>query len=140
MERRNAFDDPRGLPNLLDEYVHGALAARFCVALGILLSRCLLSTQPVAGDPQAQYNRGTDYWYGRGVPLDYVEAANWFRKAADRGYAEAQYRLGQMLAIGQGIPQDDTEAANWYRKAAEQGKREAQTRLETPGAPMASPK
>ena len=111
MERRNAFDDPRGLPNLLDDYVHGILAARFCVALGILLSCCLLSTRLVE-DPRAQYNRGTYYWYGRGVPQDYVEAANWFRKAADRGYAEAQYRLGQMLAIG----------------------------LEAPGAPMTPPK
>ncbi len=120
MERREKLDYPRGLPNLLDRYVHGAMVARFCVALVILLSCCILSAQPVE-DPQAQYNRGTDYWYGRGVPQDYVEAANWYRKAAERGYAEAQYRLGQMLATGQGIRQDDTEAANWYRKAAEQG-------------------
>src|SRR6266550_5676300 len=107
MERRHAFNDPRGLQNLL-------------LALGILWSCCLLSAQP-AEDPQAQYKRGTDYWYGSGVPQDYAEAANWFRKAAERGHAEAQYRLAQMLAIGQGIRQDDTEAANWYRKAAEQG-------------------
>src|SRR5580704_17732565 len=109
MGRRNAFDDPRGWPNLLDRYVHrahGAIVARFCVALVIQLviqmSCCTLSAQPVE-DPQAQYNRGTDYWYGSGVPQDYVEAANWFRKAAEGGYAEAQNRLGQMLAIGQGI-------------------------------------
>ena len=123
MERRNAFDDPRGLPDLLYRYVHyryvhgahGATLVRFCVALVILLSCCILSAQAVE-DPQAQYKRGTDYWYGSGVPQDYVEAANWFRKAAERGYADAQYRLAQMLAIGQGIRQDETEAANWYRK------------------------
>jgi TPR repeat protein len=123
MERRNAFDYLRGLANLLDRYVHGAhvaMAARFCIALVILLSCCILSAQPLE-DPQAQYNRGTDYWNGSGVTQDYVEAASWFRKAAERGYAEAQYRLGQMLAIGQGVREDDTEAANWYRKAADQG-------------------
>src|ERR1700686_5757150 len=96
------------------------MVAHFRIALVILWSCCLVSAQP-ADDPQAQFNRGTDYWYGDGVPQDYVEAANWYRKAAERGYAEAQYRLGQMLAIGQGIPQDDAGAANWYRKAAEQG-------------------
>jgi TPR repeat protein len=124
MERRNAFDDPQGLPNLLEEYVHGALAARFCIALGILLSCWLLSTQPLEEDPQAQYNRGVDYWYGRGVPQDYTETANWFRKAADRGYAEAQYRLGQMLAIGQGIPQDDTEVSQGGRTGKTRGANE----------------
>src|SRR5580704_2571903 len=118
MERRNAFGSSRGLPNLLDRYLHGVRAARFSLVLIILLSCRMLSAQPVE-DPQAQYNRGTDYWYGNGVPQDYVEAAKWFRKAAEGGYAEAQYRLAQMLAIGQGIKEDDTEAATWYRKAAE---------------------
>ena len=39
------------------------------------------------------------------VPQDYVEAAKWFRKAAERGFADGQYRLAQMMAIGQGIRQ-----------------------------------
>ena len=120
MEPRQACAYPRGLPNLINRYV----------PLVILLSCFLLSAQP-AEDPQTQYNRGTGYWYGNGVPQDYAEAANWFRKAAERGYAEAQYRLGQMLAIGQGIRQDNTEAVNWYRKAAEQGVARAQYNLGT---------
>ena len=107
-----------------------AMAGRFSVPVMTLLCCCILSAQPVE-DPQAQYKRGTDYWYGNGVPQDYVEAANWFRKAAEQGHAEAQYRLAQMLAIGQGIRQDDTEAANWYRKAAEQGVALAQYNLGT---------
>lgn len=98
--RGNAFDYSRGF------------VARFYVSLAIVSTCSLLAAQP-AGDPRAQYNRGTEYWYGSGVPQDYVEAAKWFRKAAERGFAEAQYRLAQMMAIGQGIRQDDTEAANW---------------------------
>src|SRR5436190_918363 len=81
MGRTNALDCPWDLPNLLDRYVHGAVAASFCVALMIVLSCCTLSAQP-AEDPQTQFKRGTDYWYGQGVSQDYVEAANWFRKAA----------------------------------------------------------
>ena len=87
----------------------------FWIALLIVLSCCALSGQTTpaqpADDPQTQFNRGTDYWYGNGVPQNYAEAVNWFRKAAEQGYAPAQYRLGEMLATGQGIRQDDAEAA-----------------------------
>ena len=72
MERRNAFDYSRGL------------AARFYVSLAIVSTCSLVAAQPDE-DPRAQYNRGTGYWYGSGVPQDYVEAANWFRKARRRG-------------------------------------------------------
>jgi len=50
----------------------------------------------------------------------YVEAAKWYRKAADQGYAEAQDQLGQMYAAGEGVKQDYTEAIKWFRKAANQ--------------------
>jgi TPR repeat protein len=97
--KRNALDHPGALTNLLDRYVHGAMVVRFCVTLAIVLSCCRLSAQALE-DPQAQFNRGNEYWYGNGVPQDYAQAANWFRKSAEQGYAEAQYHLGQMLAIG----------------------------------------
>ena len=40
------------------------------------------------------------------MPQDYAQAAAWYRKAADQGYAGAQYNLGVMYANGQGVPQD----------------------------------
>ena len=46
------------------------------------------------GDVDAQNNLGEMYAKGQGVPLDYVEAVSWFRKAADGGYARAQFNLG----------------------------------------------
>src|SRR5205823_3133597 len=128
MERRNTSDCP--LPHPFDRSVHRAMASHFCVALMLLLICRASSAQP-AEDLQAQYKRGIDYWYGQGVAQDYLEAANWFRKAAAGGHAESQYRLAQMLAIGQGIKQDYAEAASWYRKAAEQGFALAQYNLGT---------
>ena len=73
MERKKASDYPRDFLNLSETYVHAGMAVRSCVALAILLSWGVLSAQTVE-DPQAQYNRGVEYWYGNGVPQDYVEA------------------------------------------------------------------
>jgi hypothetical protein len=36
---------------------------------------------------------------GSGVAQSDVEAARWYRKAADQGHADAQYKLGIMLAV-----------------------------------------
>jgi tetratricopeptide (TPR) repeat protein len=60
---------------------------------------------------------------------DYAEAAKWYRKAAEQGYAMAQSQLGLMYYVGEGVPQDFAEAARWCRVAAETGITEAQCRL-----------
>ena len=49
------------------------------------------------------------------------EAAKWYNKAADQGYAYAQVNLGLMYYNGEGVLQNKKEAVKWYRKAAEQG-------------------
>ena len=36
------------------------------------------------------------------MPQDYAEAAKWYRKAAEQGYAEAQYFLAFMYSLGRG--------------------------------------
>ena len=64
--------------------------------------------------------------YDRG---DYVEAAKWYRLAAEQGNKVAQNNLGVLYAEGNGVPQDYTEAAKWYRLAAEQGYSRAQYKL-----------
>jgi TPR repeat protein len=61
------------------------------------------------------------YDNGRGVPQDYAEAVNWYRKAADQSDALAQYNLGMMYYTGRGVPQDYAEAVRWYCKAADHG-------------------
>ena len=60
---------------------------------------------------------------------DYVEAVNWFRKAAEQGLATAQYDLGCCYYNGTGVPRSYREATEWFRKAAEQGHVEAQYNL-----------
>ena len=60
---------------------------------------------------------------------DYYEAAKWYRKAAEQGYASAQYRLGNCYYLGEGVTKNHTEAAKWYRKAAEQGNEWAEIML-----------
>jgi TPR repeat protein len=69
------------------------------------------------------------YKDGQGVGKDHREAAKWFRKAADRGFAEAQCWLGFCYEGGQGVTADAVEAAKWYHKAAEQGQVTAQHNL-----------
>jgi hypothetical protein len=74
--------------------------------------------QAKAGDAVAQYKLGYDYFLGRGVPIDYVQAAIWWRKAADQGYPEAQNNLGVLYNSGKGVPQSYAEAYFWQNLAA----------------------
>jgi uncharacterized protein len=54
----------------------------------------------------AHVELGRCYDTGKGVPQDYAEAANWYRKAADQGDAQAQFCLGVKYHIGQGVAQE----------------------------------
>ena len=69
------------------------------------------------------------YDFGRGVQQDYAQAAGWFRKAAEQGFASAQLNLGAAYYEGQGVSQDYAQAAAWFRRAAEQGDATAQFNL-----------
>lgn len=71
------------------------------------------------GSAEAQYNLGTSYYVGVGVPKNYGEAIKWLNKAADQGYARAESILGSMYYGGFGVPKDITTAIRWWRKAAE---------------------
>ena len=94
------------------------------------------------GDPEAQYNLGVMYNFGRGLPQSDAQAMMWYREAAERGIADAAFRLGFMYNNGAAyplwlhdqfydqeasdnagldVPQDDSEALKWYRMGAEQG-------------------
>jgi len=73
------------------------------------------------GDADAQFSLGLRYSNAEGNDLDFVQAAQWYRKAADQDHALAQFNLGVMFTRGQGMPQDDATGADWMRKAAEGG-------------------
>lgn len=66
--------------------------------------------------------RGNAYYAGIGVQRDYVQAAKWYRQAAEQGYAPAQFNLACCYEHGQGVARDYFKQAKaWYLKAAEQG-------------------
>jgi TPR repeat protein len=73
-----------------------------------------------AGDPNAQNELGLLYSEGRGLPQNYLEAKDWFKKAAEQGHADAQVNLGTLYSLGRGAPYSDHMALFWFQKAAEQ--------------------
>ncbi len=58
------------------------------------------------------------YAKGRGVPQDYALAVQWWRKAADQGFARSQFALGELYAQGDGVPKDNVQAHMWFSLAA----------------------
>jgi hypothetical protein len=54
------------------------------------------------------------------VETDVVEAAKWFRKAAEQNHAEAQYNLGECYYRGKGVTKDYMEAYRWFTWALSQ--------------------
>ncbi len=46
------------------------------------------------------------------------KALQWYRKAAEQGYATAQHNLGVMYGKGLGVPQDEAQAHMWLNLAA----------------------
>jgi TPR repeat protein len=68
----------------------------------------------------SQTRLGEMYYYGKGVPRDYVEAMKWLLKAAEQGHVDAYYILGFMYEEGKGVAQDHAEAVKWFQKAGEQ--------------------
>ena len=57
------------------------------------------------------------------------EAAQWYRKAAERGYTAAMYSLGVSYDQGEGIDKNPSLANYWYRLAARQGEKSAMWNL-----------
>ena len=62
---------------------------------------------------------------GRGGEPDYVEAAKWFRKAAELGVRDSQYNLGILYARGLGVEKDLRQSFLWFALAAQQGDTDA---------------
>ncbi len=90
------------------------------------------------GNADAQFNLGSLYYQGWGLPQDYHEAIKWFNKSADQGHIAAQVNLGTLFAEGvQGVvTQDYSHALKWYILAAASGDREAITLRDSLAARM----
>ena len=73
----------------------------------------------------AQYFLGRMYERGEGVEKNAKTAAQWYRKAAEKGVNDAQFRLALMYESGQGVPKDMEYAYGWYSVAAHLGSNKA---------------
>ena len=91
----------------------------------------ILLAKANAGDPAAQVSVGESYASGHGVPQDYQQAADWYRKAANQSSVDGELQLAALYRDGRGkaFARDIVQAAEWYRKAAEQGDPTAQGTL-----------
>ena len=69
------------------------------------------------GDPLALYGMGQCYATGCGTKKDYTIAANYFRRAADKGVRDAALVLAEMYERGLGVEQSYYNAAYWRRVA-----------------------
>jgi uncharacterized protein len=73
------------------------------------------------GHSDAALAVGTAYFLGRGVVLDYAQAAVWYTKAAEQGDSAAQYLIASMYESATGVQRNLETALSWYVAAARQG-------------------
>ena len=73
------------------------------------------------GDARAQSVLGMMYSYGEGVPVDFGEAARWYRRGAEQNSSVSQYNLGMLYLEGKGVPRNTSEAIRWLTKSADAG-------------------
>ncbi len=79
--------------------------------------------QPLAmqGDMRAQFQLGSIYGEGLGVPQNFKESARWTKLSAEQGYTPAQFVLGVMYLNGSGLPKSSKDSMVWLRKAGDHG-------------------
>ena len=84
----------------------------------------------LAGEPEAANVVGDLYAHELDLPPNFLEAATWYRHAAERTHGPAAFKLAQLLANNTpGLPLDLDEAIHWYCSAAEAGHQPAQAKL-----------
>jgi hypothetical protein len=72
-------------------------------------------------DADVQFSQGVKFASGAGATQDYLQAADWYRKAATQDHGLAQFNLGTMYALGQGVAKDVAQALLWFGRAANLG-------------------
>jgi len=73
------------------------------------------------GYAKAQFDLGSAYEFGEGVPKDNKVAFRWYRLAAFKGLADAQYALSKKYHDGSGVSQDSLMAYVWANLAVANG-------------------
>ena len=74
-----------------------------------------VTAQTSTNDATEMYNRAKQY----SANLDYQQAMNWYRQAADLDNRQAMYAIGSLYTNGWGVAKDQVEAQKWYQKSFE---------------------
>jgi len=73
-----------------------------------------------AGNAAAQHNLALHLSAGDESSRDYLQAVEWYKKAAAQGVADSAHNLGLIYKSGApGLLKDHGEACQWFRQAAE---------------------
>ena len=83
------------------------------------------------GEVRAAQNLGCCYRDGEGGPVDLIEAAKYFRMAAEGDYSPGACNFGLALLRGHGVAQDLEAAEKWLQRASEKGHQLASQELST---------
>ena len=75
-------------------------------------------------------NLGELYETGRGVPVDGTRATEYYKEAAEAGFAPAQFNLGRLYASGTIVTRDADKARTWLNAALKSGIQPAQKILD----------
>ncbi len=112
----------------MSKFVLGSII--LCLVLIVGLASCRkTSASPPIVEGDKEFKIGNKYYFGKGVDADPIEAARWYKIAAEKGHADGQYNLALCYYDGDGVLQNRTEAVRWYMSAAEKGHAEAQCNL-----------
>jgi localization factor PodJL len=88
-----------------------------------------LRTAALKGDAAAAYEIATRFAEGKGVAVNYDEAAKWYARAADAGVTPAIFRIGTFYEKGLGVKKDLDTARRYYSEAADRGNAKAMHNL-----------
>jgi FOG: TPR repeat, SEL1 subfamily len=89
-----------------------------------------LAKAAAEGDPLALFEIGARYTEARGgLEANLAEAALWYQRAAEKGFAPAQYRLANLYEKGTGVQRDLEKSRQLYEMAASRGNASAMHNL-----------
>ncbi len=94
-----------------------------------ILIRIPETVNPVSTQIQQDLKMAGNYLVGKNVPKDPVQAAYWFKKAADQGDPGAQNELGYLYVWGIGVERDPAQAMRWFSRAAGAGWQQAKLNM-----------
>ncbi len=82
----------------------------------------------LAENGQKDFIYGVGYYYENGIrtSVDYIQAAQWYEKAAKKGQAEAAMHLALLYAQGKGVEKNERKAYLYMEQAAQSGNVNAQ--------------